>query len=89
MGQLHVEVVAADRQVWEGEASLVSARGVDGDLGIMPGHTPLLTVLAEGEVRIVGSDGAKQTAHVDGGFMSVDRDQVTIVAETVKTASQG
>ncbi len=89
MGTLHVEVVAADRRVWEGEASMVSARGIEGDLGIMPGHTPLMVVLAEGEVRIVGENGSRHTAQVDGGFLSVDGDNVTIVAETVKTASQG
>ena len=54
---LTVELVAADRKVWEGEASQVSARSIDGDLGILPGHTPILCVLAEGEVR-VNTDGA-------------------------------
>ena len=57
---LTVELVAADRKVWEGEASQVSARSIDGDLGILPGHTPILCVLAEGEVR-VNTDGAWRT----------------------------
>lgn len=88
MGQLHVELVAADRQVWEGEASMVSARGTEGDIGIMPGHIPVVTALAAGEVRIVSDGGGRQTVHTDGGFMSVDHDRVTIVAENVTTASQ-
>ncbi len=79
---LQVELVAADRKVWEGEASQVSARTLMGDLGILPGHTPLLGVLAEGEVKIKG-EGGWRTAQVDGGFLSVDHDRVTIVAETV------
>jgi F-type H+-transporting ATPase subunit epsilon len=79
---LKVELVAADRKVWEGEASQVSARSIDGELGIMPGHTPILGVLVEGEVRI-HAEGGIRTAKVDGGFLSVDHDRVTILAEAV------
>ena len=57
MSQLHVELVAADRKVWEGEARQVSARTVEGELGILPGHTPLLGVLVEGDVRIESTAG--------------------------------
>ncbi len=85
---LTVELVAADRKVWEGEASQVSARSIDGDLGILPGHTPILCVLAEGEVR-VQTDGAWRTAVVDGGVLSVDHDRVTIVAESVDASGMG
>jgi F-type H+-transporting ATPase subunit epsilon len=79
---LQVELVAADRKVWEGEADMVVARTVDGELGILPGHTPLLGVLVEGEVR-VKSGGGSQSATIDSGFLSVDRDKVIIVAESV------
>jgi F-type H+-transporting ATPase subunit epsilon len=79
---LQVELVAADRKVWEGEADMVVARTVDGELGILPGHTPLLGVLTEGEVRIKAGE-ATHTASVDGGFLSVDRDKVIIIAEAV------
>lgn len=82
MSTLQVELVAADRKVWEGEAEMVVARTVDGELGILPGHTPLLGVLVEGEVRISTEQGT-HTATIDGGFLSVDRDQVIIVAEAV------
>lgn len=82
MATLQVQLVAADREVWTGEASMVSARSLEGDLGIMPGHTPVLVVLDEGEVRIHG-DGGVQTATIDGGFLSVDQNRVTIVSETV------
>jgi F-type H+-transporting ATPase subunit epsilon len=83
VSQLQVELVAADRKVWEGESDMVIARTVDGELGILPGHTPLLGVLVEGDVRIKGSDGAMHTATLDSGFLSVDRDRVIIVAEAV------
>ena len=85
---LQVEIVSADRKVWEGEASQVSARSIDGDLGILPGHTPILCVLAEGEVR-VSADGSWRSAQIDGGFLSVDHDRVTIVAESVDATGMG
>lgn len=87
MATLRVELVAADRMVWQGDASMVSARAIGGDIGILPNHSPLLTVLTEGEVRIDG-DGGHQTAWIDGGFLSVDENVVRIVAETVDTASR-
>lgn len=83
MSQLQVELVAADRKVWEGEARMVSARSIEGELGILPGHTPLLGVLVSGDIRILSTDGASQTATIDSGFLSVDHDRVTIVAEAV------
>lgn len=83
MSQLQVELVAADRKVWEGEASMVLARSTDGELGIMPGHTPLLGVLVSGEIRIKGGEAGEQVASIDSGFLSVDHDRVTIVAEDV------
>lgn len=87
MSSLNVELVAADRKVWSGEASMVRARSSEGEIGIMPGHTPLLGVLLEGDVVIHAADG-DQTATVDGGFLSVDHDDVTIVAESVQVPAQ-
>jgi F-type H+-transporting ATPase subunit epsilon len=85
---LTVELVAADRKVWSGEASRVVARTTDGDIGILPGHAPLLGVLVEGEVRIAG-EAEQITAQVDGGFLSVDHDRVTIVAESAHVGANG
>lgn len=85
MSELKVELVAADRQVWQGAASMVSARSIDGDLGIMPGHTPLLAVLASGEVRIE-TTGRTESVTIDSGFLSVDHDRVVIVADNVDAA---
>lgn len=86
---LQVELVAADRSVWSGEASLVRARTAEGDIGIMAGHEPILAILAAGEVSIQGSGADGVTATVSGGFFSVDHDKVTIVAETVEVAGAG
>ena len=86
MGQLQVELVAADRKIWEGEAKQVSARTVEGELGILPGHTPLLGILVSGEVRIESISGQTHTATIDTGFLSVEHDRVTIVAEAVEAS---
>lgn len=85
MAQLQVELVAASGKIWEGQASQVSARGVEGDFGVLPGHVPMLTALGAGEVRIAGEGGGKNVT-VDGGFLSVDNDQVTIVIDSADEA---
>jgi F-type H+-transporting ATPase subunit epsilon len=87
VSQLTVEVVAADRLVWEGPASSVSARTLDGELGVLPGHEPTLSVLAECDVKVNPVDGAPRTVHVDGGFLSIDQDVVRIVSETITDSS--
>jgi F-type H+-transporting ATPase subunit epsilon len=84
---LQVELVAADRSVWSGEASLVRARTAEGEIGIMGGHEPLLAILAPGDVAITGSGSEGITATVSGGFFSVDHDKVTIVAESVEVGA--
>ena len=71
---LNVEIVAEDHFLWSGQARSVSARTIDGEIGILPGHQPLLAVLGDGEVVIEAADGAA------GGFFSVDNDRVTIAA---------
>jgi F-type H+-transporting ATPase subunit epsilon len=83
VSQLHVELVAAERKVWEGDAKQVSARTIEGELGILPGHTPLLGILVSGDVRIVSMSGQIHAATIDSGFLSADHDRVIIVAEAV------
>lgn len=84
---LKVQLVAADREVWSGEASMVSAVTPEGSLGVLPGHEPFLSLLADGPVSVTGTGGEKVVAEVSAGFMSVDHDLVTIVAQTVTVAS--
>jgi F-type H+-transporting ATPase subunit epsilon len=84
---LQVELVAADRRVWDGDASMVIARTLEGELGVLPGHTPLLGVLGQGEVRIT-TDSGVIVVDVDGGFMSVDHDRVTVVTESADVTSE-
>jgi F-type H+-transporting ATPase subunit epsilon len=77
---LSVSVVSADRQVWTGEATMVVARTVEGEIGILVGHEPLLAILSSGEVRVTLADGSKIVAQADDGFLSVANDEITIVA---------
>ena len=88
MAGLYVELVAADREVWSGEASMVIARTLDGDLGILAGHAPLLGVLANGPVQIRSTDGEAVIAAVLGGFLSVSDDRVSILAEVAELAEE-
>ncbi len=85
---LEVTLVAADRRVWSGEAARVIARTVDGDIGILGGHAPLLAVLAAGEIRISPSSGEDVVATLDGGFLSVEHDRVTVVSDTAALGSR-
>ncbi|GIT81979.1 MULTISPECIES: F0F1 ATP synthase subunit epsilon [Leifsonia] len=80
MAVLNVSVVAADHEVWSGEASMVVARTVEGQIGILPGHEPLLAILASGEVRVTLNGGESITAQADDGFLSVENNTVTVVA---------
>jgi F-type H+-transporting ATPase subunit epsilon len=80
MALLTVSVVAADHEVWSGEASMVVARTVEGQIGILPGHEPLLAILAEGEVRVTLNGGESISAQADDGFLSVENNTVTVVA---------
>lgn len=79
-GVLQVTVVSATSEVWSGEASMVVAKTTEGEIGILAGHEPTLGVLAAGEVRITTLSGEKIIAKAEDGFLSVDNNQVTIVA---------
>ncbi|MBB1483450.1 F0F1 ATP synthase subunit epsilon [Tessaracoccus sp. MC1865] len=78
---LHVEVVSADRVVWSGDAVNIIARTVEGDIGILPGHEPLLAVLEPSMVEIVTAEGASESLMVDGGFISVAHGHVSVLAQ--------
>jgi F-type H+-transporting ATPase subunit epsilon len=84
---LQVEVVAADHPVWSGEANLVVARTVEGDIGIMAGHEPVLAVLETAAVRVHTGDGTVVAA-VHGGFLSVADDRVAVLAETAELSDE-
>ena len=85
---LHVELVAADRTVWSGDATMVIARTVEGDLGVLRGHTPVLSLLSEAVVEVQVDGGDDVIAAVDAGFISVALDRVSILSEHIELADE-
>ena len=83
---LQVHPPAAVARELKGEAKQVSVRTVEGEMGILVGHTPLLGILVAGDVRIESMAGQIHAATIDSGFLSVDHDRVTIVAEAVEAS---
>jgi len=77
---LQVELVAADRLVWSGEAKVVNARTAGGEIGILANHMPVLSLLEAGVVEIETADGDKTLAAVDDGILSVAANRVSILA---------
>jgi len=78
---LRVELVAADRVVWSGDATMVIARTTEGDIGVLPGHAPVLSVIIEGVVDVRTPENESWIAAVDAGFLSVAQDRVSILSE--------
>ncbi|MGW1740613.1 F0F1 ATP synthase subunit epsilon [Nocardia sp. NPDC001965] len=89
MADMSVDLVAVERRLWSGRASFVSAQTTEGQIGIMPGHEPLLGQLVEGgTVTIVDTDGTRIVAAVHGGFFSVTADTVRVLAESAEFSTE-
>ncbi len=79
----HVDIVSAEQAIFSGEAEMVVAPGEAGELGILPEHTPLLTRIRPGTVRVIpGGDAEEEVVYVSGGMMEVQPDRVTVLADT-------
>lgn len=85
---MQVEVVSADRVVWSGTSSNVIAKTVEGEIGILPGHSPLLAVLEPSAVVVVSEDGERLIVAVEGGFISVSQGRVSILSEYARLAEE-
>jgi len=85
---MQVEVVSADRVVWSGGSTNVIAKTTDGEIGILPGHAPVLAVLQPSAVVIFDEDGQRQVVAVDGGFVSVSQGRVSILSEYAELADE-
>jgi F-type H+-transporting ATPase subunit epsilon len=85
---LPVKVVAVEERVWSGDAEMVVARTTEGELGVLAGHAPLLGLLKEpSQVRVKLPGGEQLTYDVTGGFLSVDANGVTVLAESATPAT--
>ena len=78
---LQVELVAADRLVWSGEAKMVIARTTEGDVGVLPNHAPMLSLMVDGVVDVQTPEGETWGAAVDAGFLSVANNRISILSE--------
>ncbi len=89
MAEMQVRLVSVERPIWSGMANAVYARTTEGEIGILPGHSPLLGALAPGWlVRIQQTDGVEQRVAVHGGFLSVRPDGVSVLAEMAESADE-
>lgn len=82
MATIHVDVVSAEESIFSGEAKFVALPGEAGELGIYPRHTPLITRIRPGSVRIEKADGSEEFVFVAGGLLEVQPDRVTVLSDT-------
>ena len=82
----HVDIVSAESEIWSGTAGALFANGEMGELGIYPRHTPLLTKLNPGEVRVQLEDGSEEDFYISGGLLEVQPHVVTVLSDTAVRA---
>lgn len=82
MATIQVEIVSAEQEIWSGAGTMVFAPGEIGELGIAPGHTPLITRLSPGDVRVIKEDGEEEFIFVSGGVLEVQPHVVTVLSDT-------
>jgi len=82
MNTIHVDVVSVEESIYSGEARFVALPGEIGELGIYPRHTPLITRIKPGSVRIEKPDGGEEFIFVAGGILEVQPDRVTVLSDT-------
>lgn len=83
---VHCDVVSAEEKIYSGRVEMLIAAGSEGDLGIAPGHAPLLTALKPGPVRVIKQGGEEEILYVSGGYLEVQPDIVTLLADTAVRA---
>lgn len=83
---MHCNVVSAEKKLFDGRAELVVASGIMGELGILPGHTPLLTELKPGSIKVVKQGGEEELIYVSSGFLEVQPNTVTVLADSAERA---
>ncbi len=85
-GTIHVDIVSPEGQMFSGEATMVFAPGVEGEIGIAPRHAPLLTTLTAGVVRVQSEGQEEQSFYVGGGALEIQPHAVSVLADTAARA---
>ncbi|HET6470707.1 MAG TPA: F0F1 ATP synthase subunit epsilon [Pseudomonadales bacterium] len=83
---MHVDIVSAEKEIFSGRVTMIVATGTIGELGIMPGHAPLLTGIRPGPIRLKFDNGDEQVFFASGGFLEVQPSTVTVLADTALRA---
>jgi len=83
---IHCDIVSAEKEIFSGRVTMISVTGSIGELGIMPGHAPLLTGIRPGPVQLRLESGAEEVFFASGGFLEVQPGVVTILADTAARA---
>lgn len=86
MATMHCDIVSAEKAIFSGAVTMVSLRGSIGELGILPGHAPLLTGILPGPVQLRLEDGEEEVFYASGGYLEVQPGMVTILADTASRA---
>ncbi|CDF97982.1 F0F1 ATP synthase subunit epsilon [Avibacterium paragallinarum] len=81
MATLNLTVVSAEESIFTGQVKSIQATGIEGELGILPGHTPLLTAIKPGIVKLTLENGSEEVIYVSGGFLEVQPNVVTVLAD--------
>lgn len=87
MATLQCRVVSAREELYAGDISMLIATGTEGEIGILPGHTPLITLLKPGVMRVQTQDGQEEVIYVSGGVLEVQPKLVTVLADTAMRAN--
>ncbi len=85
---VHLDIVSAENSIFKGRVSHLQVTGEEGDLGVMPGHTPLLTTIKPGMARIVKQDGSEEVFYLSGGMLEVQPSSVAVLADVVMRADE-
>ena len=88
MATFNLTIVSAEQKIFEGEVKQIQATGVEGELGILPGHTPLLTAIKPGIIKFTLQDGNEEVIYVSGGFLEVQPNIVTVLADVAIRGSE-
>ena len=86
MNTIQVDIVSAEKEIFSGEAQMVFAPAIMGEVGIAPGHTPLVTKMSPGEVRVMDVDGNESAFYVSGGLLEVQPQIITVLSDTAERA---
>jgi len=84
---VHTDIVSAEAQIFSGLTEMVVVSGEEGELGILPGHTPLLTSIHPGLVRLILQGGTEEVFYISGGILEVQPKKITILADTITRAA--